>query len=76
MQQPTPPDYLIVEISCLLRPTDVVNLFQQQAGSLVQFDSVIAMVDAEQIRNLEGSCAELARQQIQEADFSSLTKLT
>jgi G3E family GTPase len=74
-KQPIPPDYLIVEAAGVLRPREIVAKFKQHTSSRVQIDSVIAVVDVEQIRKLEGHQAQVAQQQIQEADFVILNKI-
>jgi G3E family GTPase len=75
LQQPAPPDYLVVEVSGLASPKQVAELFKQQAGSLVQIDSIIAVVDAEQLRTLEDDDAQIAQRQIQEADLVIINKI-
>jgi G3E family GTPase len=74
-QQPVPPDYLIVEASGLVLPQDITDLFHHQAGSLLQIDSVITVIDAEQVRNLPDPYTPLVQEQIRGANLVILNKI-
>ena len=74
---PEPPEYIVIEASGVSDPGAVALTFTLspalRAG--VQVDSILAVVDAEQLLRLNGRSAMLARQQIAVADMLVLNKV-
>lgn len=74
VQQPNPPEYIIVEPSGVSDPALVARTFYLLRPS-VQVDSIIAVVDAEQIAELRGHYQILAINQVESADIILLNKV-
>jgi len=76
VQQETPPEYIVVEASGVSDPAEVANTFLlSQFDTLLQLESILAVVDAEQIMTLEGANQVLAMEQIGVADMVVLNKI-
>ena len=74
IDQPEPPDYIIVEPSGVSDPGEVARTFLLLRPH-VQVDSVIAVIDLEQLPNLKGRNQLLALEQIGVADIILLNKV-
>lgn len=75
-KRPEPPEYIIVETSGVSDPLEVAMTFQApQVSSLVSVDSIITVVDAEQIRDLDKAYEILAFCQVSLADLIVLNKV-
>jgi len=70
------PEHIIIETSGVSDPTLVMHTFMLPAvQNLVEVDSVISMVDAEQILNLSVEFRELSERQIRVADLVVINKV-
>jgi len=70
------PEYIIIETSGVSDPVSVALTFMlPDIRSLVQVDSILTVIDAEQIRSLEMERAVLAMDQISAADMVVLNKV-
>jgi len=74
IDQPEPPDYIIVEPSGVSDPGEVARTFLLLRPH-VQVDSVIAVIDLEQLPNLKGRNQLLALEQVGVADIILLNKV-
>jgi G3E family GTPase len=74
LNQAEPPDYIIVEPSGVSDPGQVVRSFFL-LRPYVQVDSIIAVVDCEQLLNLKGRNQLLALEQVGVADIILLNKV-
>lgn len=72
--QPNPPDYIIVEPSGVSDPGEVARTFLLLRPH-VQVDSILAVIDCEQLPNLHGRNQFLALEQIGVADIILLNKI-
>ena len=76
VQGPNRPEYLILETSGVADPVSVSLTFvESELKSLVEVDSILTVVDAENIRSLDGDYEELAEDQISLADIVILNKV-
>lgn len=76
IEQPNPPDYIIVETSGVSDPLSVVQTFNlPQLRSTIQIDSIITIVDAEQLTTLKRKHALLALDQLTVADIIVINKV-
>ena len=76
VQGPNRPEYLILETSGVADPVSVSLAFvESELKSLVEVDSILTVVDAENIRSLDGDYEELAEDQISLADIVILNKV-
>jgi G3E family GTPase len=73
IQGPQPPEYIIVETSGVSDPLDVALTFR--AVPQVRIDSVLTVIDAEQITALDREFEVLAMNQIGTADIVILNKI-
>lgn len=73
LQRSDPPEYIIVEPSGVSDPMEVALSFRAMRG--VQIDSILAMLDAEQILSLEQRYADLAMNQVGMADIVIVNKV-
>lgn len=73
LRRPEPPEYIIVETSGVSDPLEVAQTFQ--AVNRISIDSILTVMDAEQVLNLEGQYAVLALNQIGMADIVILNKV-
>ncbi|MEL6526853.1 MAG: GTP-binding protein [Chloroflexota bacterium] len=73
LQRPEPPQYIIVETSGVSDPMSVALSFRAMRG--VQIDSILTVMDAEQILSLERSYAVLAMNQVGMADIVIVNKV-
>lgn len=72
----SPPEHIIIETSGVSDPTLVAHTFQMQAmQGVVEVESIVSVVDADQALTLEGEFLELAIRQIQVADLIVLNKI-
>jgi G3E family GTPase len=75
LRRPEAPDHLFVELSGVSDPVPVLNTFLETQLALVfSFNSLLSVVDAEQLPQLEGEMSRLARGQIGVADVVVLNK--
>jgi G3E family GTPase len=72
-QQPTPPDYIVVEASGVADPIDIGLTFKSIPN--VKIDSILAVIDAEQVQTLANEYAVLAMNQIGVADIVIINKV-
>jgi G3E family GTPase len=71
-----PPEYIIIEASGVSDPLEIAMTFQQpQLKALITIDSVLTVVDAEQVRDLDRENEVLAVLQIGAADIVVLNKV-
>ena len=76
LQRPEPPEHLLIEMSGVSDPVPVLNTFLETELAAVFFlNSILAVVDAEQLPGLEGEMGHLARAQIHAADIVALNKV-
>ena len=73
LARPEPPDYLIVETSGVSDPLEVALTFRSMRG--VQIDSILTVIDAEQILTLDRRYEFLALNQVGMADIVILNKV-
>lgn len=71
--RPDQPDYIVVEASGVADPIDIGLTFKSMPN--VMIDSILAVIDAEQIRTLDRQYAVLAMNQIGVADIAILNKV-
>ncbi len=75
-QRADKPDYVVIETSGVSDPFSVAETFLMPAlRAYVKVDSIITLVDAEQIRDLRGDQEVLAMDQISAADIVVLNKV-
>ena len=75
LQRPERPEHLFVELSGVSDPVPVLNTFlETQLAHAFSFNSLLSVVDAEQLPQLEGEMSRLARDQIGVADVVVLNK--
>ncbi len=71
-----PPQYILIEASGVSDPAQVVLTFNRSGlRNRVQIDSIVAMVDAEQILTISGKPEALVKDQIRVADIVILNKV-
>jgi G3E family GTPase len=76
VQQPNPPDMLIIETSGVSDPFQVANTFlMPELQNLLSLNSILTVVDAEQFPLLQKEEAGLARLQVEAADMVVLNKV-
>ena len=76
LQRPELPEHLFVEMSGVSDPVPVLNTFlETELAQAFAFNSILAVVDAEQLPRLEGDMARLARAQLGAADIVVLNKV-
>ena len=76
LDQETTPEHILIETSGVSDPTLVAHTFQMQAmQGIVEVESIISVVDADQILSLKDEFLELAIRQIQVADLLVLNKI-
>jgi len=76
LERPQAPEYLIVETSGVSDPAEVARTFLLPTlRDKVQIDSIITVIDAEQLHTLGGENAVLALDQIGVADLIILNKI-
>lgn len=76
VQRADPPEYLIIETSGVSDPLQVAQTFMlPEISDLIQVDSIITVVDAEQLPGLTGDNAMLAMSQMAVADMIVLNKV-
>jgi G3E family GTPase len=74
--RPEPPEHLLIEMSGVSDPVPVLNTFlETELAAVFSLNSIIAVVDAEQLPGLEGEMGSLARAQIHAADIVALNKV-
>lgn len=73
LQRPEPPEYILVETSGVSDPLEVAITFRMVSG--VHIDSILTVIDAEQILTLERQHEILAMNQIGMADIVILNKV-
>ncbi len=75
LRQEAIPEHIIIETSGVSDPTLVAHTFQMQAiQGMVEVESIISVVDADQALSLENEFLELAIRQIQVGDLLVLNK--
>lgn len=76
IQRDEPPEYMVIETSGVSDPIQVAQTFLMPAlRQYVKVDSIITVVDAEQIRDLRGEQNMLAVDQVSAADIVVLNKV-
>lgn len=76
IQRDNPPEYMVIETSGVSDPIQVAQTFLMPAlRQYVKVDSIITVVDAEQIRDLQGEQNMLAVDQVSAADIVVLNKV-
>jgi G3E family GTPase len=76
LQRPEPPQYLIIETSGVSDPLSVANTFMlPEVKPLVRLDSILTVVDCDQLLNLTEENFSLALSQIDVADILVLNKV-
>ncbi|MCE7991735.1 MAG: GTP-binding protein [Roseivirga sp.] len=76
LRQETIPEHIIIETSGVSDPTLVAHTFQMQAiQGMVEVESIISVVDADQALSLQNEFLELAVRQVQVADLLVLNKI-
>jgi G3E family GTPase len=76
IQRDNPPEYVVIETSGVSDPHQVAQTFLMPAlRPYVKVDSIVAVVDAEQVRDLKDDQAMLAMDQISAADMLVLNKV-
>ena len=73
LQRPQPPEYIVVETSGVSDPLEVARTFR--ASRRVQVDSILTVVDAEQILSLDRRYEALSVYQVGMADIVILNKV-
>jgi G3E family GTPase len=72
----TNPEYIIIEASGVSDPSQIVlTINRSNLRSRVQIDSIVAVVDAEQFRDIQGKAERLLVDQIRVADLVILNKI-
>lgn len=75
LRRPQPPEYIIVETSGVSDPLSVAQTFMlPELRPLLQVDSILTVVDAEQLKMLKGDSALLAMEQMAVADIIVINK--
>jgi G3E family GTPase len=75
-RRPSPPEYIIIEASGVSDPLEIAMTFRQpQLATTIAIDSVLTVIDAEQIRDLERENEVLAILQVGAADIVILNKV-
>ncbi len=76
VRQENPPEYIIIETSGVSDPVAVANtFFMPEVKPVIRLDSILTVVDAEQLRDLESENYDLAIDQIAVADIIVLNKV-
>jgi G3E family GTPase len=76
LQRDEPPEILLIETSGVSDPVQVANSFvSPDLGGAFLLSTILTVVDAEQLPNLQGEMAALALAQIRAADFVVLNKV-
>jgi G3E family GTPase len=76
MRRPEPPEYIVIETSGVSDPASVAGTFlMPELRSLVRVDSILTVIDAEQVRSLENELYFLAMEQVGVADVVILNKV-
>jgi G3E family GTPase len=76
LQREEPPEHLLIELSGVSDPFPVLNTFlETDLGAVFGLNSILSVVDAEQLPGLEGEMGSLARAQVQAADIVVLNKV-
>jgi G3E family GTPase len=76
LRRPEPPEHLLIEMSGVSDPVPVLNTFlETELAAVFSLNSILAVVDAEQLPGLEGEMGHLARAQIHAADIVALNKV-
>jgi len=76
MARPDRPEYILIETSGVSDPAAVALTFlMPQLRPLIHVDSILTVIDAEQVRGLEGQNAVLALYQIGAADIVIINKV-
>ncbi|MFN8489771.1 MAG: GTP-binding protein [Caldilineaceae bacterium] len=75
--RPEPPEYIIIETSGVADPkaVAVTLLLSEDLNADIQVDSILTVIDAEQIGALRAQYAQLAKSQISVADIVLLNKV-
>jgi G3E family GTPase len=76
LQRDEPPEILLIETSGVSDPVQVANSFvSPELGGAFLLSTILTVVDAEQLPNLQGEMAALALAQIRAADLVVLNKV-
>jgi len=75
LRRPEPPEHVLIELSGVSDPVPVLNTFlETDLGTVFSLSSALVVVDAEQLPELRGEMADLARMQIPAADIVVLKR--
>jgi G3E family GTPase len=76
LKRPEPPEYILIETSGVSDPASVVMTFAiPEVARAIKVDSIITVIDAEQLRTLDDEYSQLAYAQIAVADIIVLNKV-
>lgn len=76
VRRPEPPEYILIEASGVSDPLEIAMTFRNpELGALIAVDSVLTVVDAEQVRDLDKQNEVMAVLQIGAADIIVLNKV-
>jgi len=76
VQRETPPQYVLIEASGVSDPLEIAMVFRNPAlASAITVDSVLTVIDAEQVRDLKREDEVLAVLQVGAADIVALNKV-
>lgn len=76
LERDEPPEHLLIELSGVSDPFPVINTFlETDLGSIYTLNTVLSIVDTEQLPGLQHEMGNLVRAQIQAADIVVLNKV-
>lgn len=76
LRRPDPPEYIIIETSGVSDPIAVANTFlMPEIHPLIRLDSILIVVDSDQLLSLKGDQYDLAIDQIAVADMVVINKI-
>ncbi len=76
LKRPEPPEYILIETSGVSDPASVAVTFAlPEVARAVRIDSIVTVIDAEQLRTLDDEYSQLAFAQIAVADIIILNKV-
>jgi G3E family GTPase len=76
LKRPELPEYILIESSGVSDPMQVATTFLlPELRRFLRVDSILTVIDAEQIRNLDHEYADLAMQQVSASDIAIVNKV-
>jgi G3E family GTPase len=76
LKRPEPPEYILIETSGVSDPASVALTFAMpEVARAIRVDSIVTVIDAEQLRTLDDEYSQLAFAQIAVADIIILNKV-